>query len=184
MPPEATNLESATDPLSRSVVHLACSRRYRDRDGEWKTRELGIGTGFIRRVEGHHYLVTALHVLTRCDEDLCQPNLIHIKGYRTDFKVPLYRGENDPNEDNPWYWQHPNGPSLDVGILPLPDDKEVSCTLEERYFDPQQNAQLPGAHVSQSCVIIGFPDGLIDTTHPTLPMPVWRTGRERLANPT
>jgi hypothetical protein len=44
------------------------------------------------------------------------------------------------------------------------------------YFDPQQNAQLSKPHVSQSCVIIGFPDGLIDTTHPTLPLPVWKTG--------
>jgi hypothetical protein len=118
-------LESAINPLSCSVVHLARSRRYHDRDGELKTRELGIGTGFIRQVEGRHYLVTALHVLTEADKDLCQPNLIHIKGHRTDLRVPLYHGENDPNENEPRYWQHPDGSTLDVSVVPLPQDKEV-----------------------------------------------------------
>jgi len=182
--PIGLSVQHVVDPLSRSVAYLVLSFRNEEQGVNIK---LGTATGVIRYYKGRNYLVTALHVLTGKEPDgTCkdaprnyQPNYLRARGFFTDFEAVLYNGENRPFHDNPRFWRHPDGPEIDVGVLPLDAGLRSKCTLDESFFDERKNSASVNIYAMHECHIVGFPEGLVDLSHPNVPLPVYKTVTSR-----
>jgi len=176
---------SQIDPLSRIVVHLTI--RFNETKLATGTGILSkipfAGTGAASRFQGYNFLVTALHNLTGREPtgEIKHtlggvPNFIEIEGFFTRLRSPLYSGGNDPNTEVPLYWIHSDGPNVDLALLPLSGPLERAGTLDQSFLDPQRNESSMSLFVSQTCYIIGFPEGLIDRPRKDVILPVWKTG--------
>jgi len=179
--PRGLSVESVVDPLSRSVAYLALSFR---NDEHGVCTEMGTATGVIRYHRGQNYLVTALHALSGKEPDGTykdaprnwQPNYLRAEGFFTEFQCGLYEGENRPFHDRPLFWSHPDGPEIDIAVLPLGFGGRAGCALDESFFDARQNSLAVNIYAMQTCHIVGFPEGLVDLSNPNVPLPVYKTG--------
>ena len=176
---------SKIDPFSRAVVHLTL---------EFNGTNLGTGSGVIAKLpysasgpsekfQGALFLVTALHDFTGRKPDGRIKNRsvpCRIRYLLRDFILSngfhLYAPQNDPNGDVPLFWVHPVGPGIDVSILPLSGVSNYAGTLDHSFFDVRENESSMSLFVSQTCLIIGFPEGLIDRPREDLILPVWKVG--------
>jgi hypothetical protein len=175
---------SKINPFSRAVVHLTL---------EFNDVKLATGTGVIAKLpysstgpaaefQGRLFLITALHNFTGREpggkvkhSDGALPNTILVEGLYLKQRFSLYASQNDPNNDIPRFWVHPSGPSIDVSILPL-DVSSYAGTLDHSFFDVRENESAMELWVSQTCLIIGFPEGLIDRPREDLVLPIWKIG--------
>ncbi|MFH1066491.1 MAG: hypothetical protein V1746_01100 [bacterium] len=174
--PSGIDLSSVVNSLSRSVVHLTMF---------FEKQKIATGTGVIfKNLENRGpFLVTAWHNLSGKEPDFLEiknnmgslPNKVLIEGHYTNIEKNLYDGDNNPLTNNPMYWRHSVSQHYDVTLLPLDGSGEINASLHNSFLDPEKNKQLQ-LHVSQTCFIIGFPEGLVDRSTPNLPLPVWKVG--------
>lgn len=166
------------DAFSRSAILLTVE--YRNESGVVKSWQ---ATGIIRYLRGEIFLVTALHNLTgrepsgECKDTKhgCLPNFIKAEGYHWQFEASLYDGDNDPSRDHSRYWLHPNGPKIDIGVLPLGFNARPVAAVDESFFDHRKNALETNLYSTQDCFIVGFPEKLVDRSDPKFPRPIFKT---------
>jgi hypothetical protein len=160
------------DPFSRGIAYLTMMF-----DG----RPLATGSGTLVRINDQWYLLTALHNLS--GREPCGkikhsmgsvPNQVRIEAYCYDRTENLYAGSNACDEAS-LFLMHPKGPSVDVTLLPLQMPVPEVSALHESFLNPRQNESMR-LYVSQDCHIVGFPEGLVDKTHPQMPLAIWKTG--------
>ena len=174
-----------TDPLSRTVVHLTMF---------FNDVTLATGTGVLAKLpfsnsgeiskfNGMLFLITALHNVSGREPNGKAkgstggfPNAVLCEGFNFKERFSLYQGENDPSRDTPFFWVHPGGPAIDVTVLPLEHIRHYRGTLDQSFLDPHSNEVAMRIFVSQTCHIIGFPEGLVDRSHQNLILPIWKTG--------
>jgi hypothetical protein len=177
---------SSIDPFSRSVVHLTVYFNESQESSDQR-QHLATGTGIIRQVKGRQFLITAGHNLTgRSPENGTAisptggiPNEILGEGYFTHFSRRLYDGDNNPNDTDscpPLYWLHPQGASFDVAVLPLTGAGKRVCEVpwDESFFNVRGN-QLVRISVADTCLVIGYPLGLVDRQDRHLVLPIYKT---------
>jgi len=147
---------------------------------------LATGTGFLRRRGAELFLITAWHNLSGREPSTLKPmheqggvpNHVRIEGYCFDRRVPLYE-DGDPHDDHTCLrlcWQHPNGPAVDVAVLRVPAQSGEGWPVDESFFDPNQNEQLP-LSVMQHCVVVGFPQNLVDRSQPPHVLPIYKSAQ-------
>jgi Trypsin-like peptidase domain len=144
---------------------------------------IATGTGFLRRRGAELFLVTAWHNLSGREPDTLKPkhthgavpNYVTIEGYCFNQRLPLYYND-DPHDDRSCsrrFWQHPDGPEVDVAVLKIPAGPAKGWPVDESFFDPNQNEQLQ-LWVTQSCIVVGFPQGLVDRSQPNHVLPIYK----------
>jgi hypothetical protein len=184
--PDPVNPLAAINPFSRAVVHLTM---YFNDPGSsvHNPQELSIGTGFIRKITGRYFLITAQHNLTGRHPDTGKPisettgaipNEVFVEAFFTSVSIPLYAGANNPyDSDNcpARFWLHPSDATIDVAILPLPTQNDWPAAWDESFFDETQNQMFIKLEVTQTCFVIGFPLGLVDRQDPNHVLPVYKT---------
>jgi hypothetical protein len=168
------------ESYARSTLLLKMEYRNPEFEGTVKS---WIGTGIIRKLDGKSYLVTALHNLSGRhtdgkpkDPNGCLPNYVKIRGYYTAFEKRLYGGENNPSADAALYWEHPAGRTHDVGILSLGAvHVDNLVTVDESFFAANSNP-FKDLYPTQLCFVVGFPEGLVDSTEPHFSRPIFKSG--------
>lgn len=177
------------DPLNRCVVHLTMLSKI---DGNTQKISVGTGVVFKQPKAQSYFLATAWHNLAGREPDtlkckdihhLALPNYVLIEGHRFHLELPLYDQSNDAAGDNPLYWRHPDleqggGQHYDVTVLPIlaRGPFHETSTMHESFFDPHLNNAL-SISVSQTCFIIGYPEGLVDNSSANYgPLPIWKVG--------
>lgn len=172
--PDPANPLNYINPFSRCVVHLTM-----DFGGE----RIATGTGFIRQRKGERFLITAWHNLSGREPATLRPkhrqgalpNYATIEGFNITIRCPLYY-DDDPNDEvhcQRCFWQHPLGPTLDVAVLRISSSSSAGLPIDESFFDPQQNEQSP-LWVTKSCIVIGFPLGLVDRSQAGHLLPIYK----------
>jgi hypothetical protein len=163
---------SKVDPFSRGMAFLTMSF-----DGQ----KLATGSGALVRINDRWHLLTALHNLSGRESSgeakhlmAAIPNRVRIEAYWYDQTENLYAGTNTL-EEAPLFLMHPNGPEIDVTLLPLQMPVPEVAALHESFLDPRRNESMR-LYVSQDCHIVGFPEGLVDKSHPQMPLAIWKTG--------
>ena len=166
---------SQADPFSRSAVCLTLL---------YNETVLAIGSGVLghHKISGH-FLITAWHNLSGrragTGEVLSKtagiPNLVQVEGCQPTFRLPLYGGNNDPNDGEPLYETHKKGSYIDVTVLPLPNSQSARYPLDDSFLSPYLNTQLP-LRPGQTCHVVGFPEGLIHRYGKGTVLPIWKTG--------
>src|SRR5438105_15445590 len=139
---------SQINPFSRAVVHLTL---------EFNGVKLATGSGVIAKLpyssagpaaefQGRLFLITALHNFTGREPDGSPkhregalPNTVFVEGLYLKQRFSLYTSQNDPNNDSPRFWVHPNGPSIDVSLLPLLEVSSYAGMLDHSFVDLRQN---------------------------------------------
>jgi hypothetical protein len=144
---------------------------------------ISTGTGFIIAAD-RPYLVTALHNLTGREPVTLKnksdtgawPNAVSYSGWYCKGRESLYHDDNQPALSRRRFLLHERGSRIDVTLLPLATPPPGRSILDGGFIDPQENARYIRMFVSQTCHIIGYPQGL--TIHPTADVvfPVWKTG--------
>jgi hypothetical protein len=172
---DPTDPLSYINPFSRCVVHLTM---------DFEGIVLGTGTGFLRRCGGELFLITAWHNLSGREPDTLKPkhsqgslpNYVRIEGFCFDRRVALYY-DNDPNDEGHCsrrFWQHPRGPDTDVAVFRVPSSsQEEGWPIDETFFDPSKNEEMK-LRVAQSCIVVGFPQGLVDRSQPHHVLPIYK----------
>lgn len=145
---------------------------------------LATGSGVIASyIDGHRYLITALHNLsgkkpgsdTPISNNGGIPNQLRVEGSNVDFAANLYDGENDPNTDTPLYAIHPAGSAIDVTVFRVPVGTRVDYPLDRSFLIAHMNSELR-LYVGQTCYVVGFPEGLIHRPFERATLPIWKTG--------
>jgi hypothetical protein len=162
------------DPWSRQVLFLQMF---------FNETLISTGSGFIIATD-RPYLVTALHSLTGREpitlrnksETGAWPNFVAYSGWYCRGREPLYFDDNQPAASRRRYLLHERGSRIDVTVLPLGDRPPDHSILFRGLIDPEENARYIRMYVSQTCHIIGYPQGL--TIHPAAEVvfPIWKTG--------
>jgi hypothetical protein len=172
---DPTDPLSYINPFSRCVVHLTM---------DFEGIELATGTGFLRRRGGELFLITAWHNLTGREPATLKPkhsqgslpNYVRIEGYFFARRLALYF-DNNPNDEehcSRCFWQHPHGPDIDVAVLRVPSSsQEEGWPIDETFFDPSKNGQMQ-LWVTQPCIVVGFPHGLVDLSQPHHVLPIYK----------
>ncbi len=183
--PDPVNPLAAINPFSRAVVHL--TMYFSDPDSSVPNpQELGIGTGFIRKIAYRYFLITAQHNLTGRHPDTGKPisetgaipNEVFVEAFFTRARIPLYVAANNPNDSDNCparFWRHPTDATIDVAILPLPTENDWPAAWHESFFDETQNQRFIQLEVTQTCFVVGYPLGLVDRQDPNYVLPVYKT---------
>lgn len=165
---------AAADPWSRQVLQL--KMWFRD-------QYISCGTGIIIHHE-RPFLLTALHNLTGREPVTLEcksktgalPNRVTFEGFFVSGGENLYDGVNEPSSCTPLYWRHPKGNRIDVALVPLTTQPPSHSVIHPSFIDPAENAKYIRLYVSQTCHIIGYPDGITIRPHDEVVFPIWKTG--------
>jgi hypothetical protein len=171
------------DPFNPLTSINACSRFVVQLILDFDGTELATGTGFLRSRGGELFLVTAWHNLSGREPDTLipkhslgsLPNYVTIEGYYFKAHLPLYFDDN-PNDEQCCcrrFWQHAQGPSIDVAVLQIPPSCGSGFPIHESFFNRNQNEKL-NLWVTQSCIVVGFPQGLVDRSQPDHVLPIYK----------
>jgi hypothetical protein len=162
------------DPWSRQVLFL---------EMYFGDELISTGTGFIIATD-RPYLITALHCLTGREpvtlinksKTGAWPNFVSYSGWYCKGREPLYRDDNKPAESRRCYLLHERGSRIDVTAIPLRARPPDHSILYNGFIDPEENSRWIRLYVSQTCHIIGYPEGLAIRPSPDVVFPVWKTG--------
>jgi len=162
------------DPWSRQVLFL---EMYFD------DTLISTGSGFIIAAD-RPYLVTALHGLTGREpvtlknksDTAAWPNFVAYSGWYCKGREPLYKDDNQPAAARRRYLLHERGSRIDITLLPLGNRPPDHSILFRGFIDPEENSRYIRLFVSQTCHIIGYPQGLAIRPAAEVVFPVWKTG--------
>lgn len=159
-------------PFSRSSVYLEL---FIDE------QSLALATGVLARAAERTFLITALHNLTGREPDgryksptLGVPNVVKVTGYNFQACLPLYEGENHPNNDY-LFWRHPLGPKVDICALPISGVAATSA-LDTSFLDRACHGATVRLSIAQLCFVVGYPEGLVVRQSADSVLPIWKTG--------
>ena len=149
----------------------------------YNEQRIAVGSGVVAEHSSGQYLITAWHNLSGrnpvdgsvLSRTAAIPNRVEIEGCYTKIATNLYHGGNDPGVDSPAFAIHPNGPTVDVTAMRLREVGSIYQSLDVSFLTPSSNTQLP-LYVSQTCYIIGFPEGLRHRPVAEVTFPIWKTG--------
>jgi len=172
--PYAIDPLSTLNPFSRTAVHLTAF---------FNAQQLATGSGVIAQHSSGCYLITALHVLSGRDPETQQPlrtdggipNRLVVEGCQFRFEINLYSADNTPSETTRLFAVHPRGPRVDVSLMRITGDRGNLMPLDISFLTESLNAELK-LYVSQTCYILGFPEGLIHKLRDGVVIPIWKTG--------
>jgi hypothetical protein len=167
---------STLNSFSRTAVHLFAF---------FNAELLGTGSGVIAQHSSGCYLITALHTVSGRDPETQQPlhkyggipNRLVVEGCQCRFEMSLYTGDNTPLETNRLFAIHPRGPRIDVTVMRVTrSPRDLFMPLDIGFLTERLNTELP-LYVSQTCYILGFPEGIIHRPRPDVAvLPIWKTG--------
>jgi hypothetical protein len=164
---------SDVDPLSRVSVFLKLF---------FDDQRLACGSGLLARTPEGIFLISALHNFTgrepsgKCKSDTgALPNFVEVTGYGVHFKRPLHQN-NDPSGGRPLFWLHPKN-EIDVSVLPLLGESiHPTSFADPSFLDPNNYWKYVELRVTQTCFVIGYPEGLYVCESPDSVIPIWVTG--------